>query len=155
MVAAYVFLFYTSQLFFKNSITSKLHNKSVHSIIYIVVLDALAYWLSLNISDIQLSNRVLHAFGGGFLAFFVCFRVAKDAKLPVNKFQFFVASSLIVISLGVANEIIEFFLQNYSNLHIVFAPTINDTWLDLVSNTVGAFIASVCFVPFIKSAKNV
>jgi hypothetical protein len=96
----------------------------------------------------EFSNRVLHAYGGGFMAFLVCFLVVRDSKLSLTKFQFFIFSFLIVAALGVANEILEFFLQNYAGM--IFSSHINDTWYDLMSNTIGSLIATVCFVPCIK-----
>ncbi len=54
----------------------------------------------------ELSNRVLHVFGGGFLAFLICFLAALDSRVRIRRFQFFLFSFLIVIALGVANEIL-------------------------------------------------
>ncbi|MBM3204789.1 hypothetical protein FJZ48_02295 [Candidatus Uhrbacteria bacterium] len=86
------------------------------------------------------------------MAYMVCFIAAKDSRVSISKFSFFVFSVLIVTGLGVANEIIEFIGQNY--FHYLFAPHINDTWLDLISNTVGIAVGSACFVPFANFRKN-
>ncbi len=82
------------------------------------------------------------------MAFMVCFLVVKDSKLPVTKFQFLIFSALIATALGVANELLEFFLQHYFGF--ISAASVTDTWLDLLSNTVGILLASICFVPFIS-----
>ena len=52
------------------------------------------------------------------------------------------------MSLGVANEIMEFILQNYAGF--TFSTSINDTWYDLTSNVVGSIISALCFLPFIQ-----
>jgi hypothetical protein len=117
----------------------------------IVALSFFGYFVAFAIQDQELSNRFLHAFGGGFLGFLTCFLAAKDSSVVINKFQFFIFSVLIVIALGVANEILEFLLQNY--VGIVFATSVNDTWLDLISNTIGIFIASAIFIPLVRNKK--
>lgn len=147
---AYLFLFFLYPLFFKN-IVSTVTWRSLYSVAYVIFLYIFISLISTNISDVDLSNRILHIFGGGFLSFFVCFLVVKDTGLRITKFRFFTFSFLIVVALGVGNEIFEYFLQNYSSLS--FAKTANDTWMDLISNCVGALIAAACFVPFIKFDK--
>lgn len=147
MCCAYAVLFFVFPLFFQNKMPI-LNPKSIYSIFYIILFSIVTYLVSGSIANPALSNRILHIFGGGFLAFLTCFLVAKDSKLQISKFQFFLFSFLIVIGLGVANEILEFFLQNY--LHYIFSQSVNDTWLDLMSNVAGAVIASICLVPFIK-----
>lgn len=144
-ISYFVLFFIFPELF--NQERRKIESSIFVSILLILLLSFLGYFITFNISDVELSNRFLHGFGGGFMAFLVCFFVVRDAKLKINKFQFFVLSILIVTSLGVANEILEFLLQNFAGFTI--AVTINDTWLDLVSNTVGSLLAAVCFVPFV------
>jgi hypothetical protein len=102
--------------------------------------------------SLELANRIQHAFGGGFLAFLTCFLVAKDMGRPITRFQFFVLSFLIVTALGVANEIFEFVMQDFFGFY--FAKHLNDTWLDLVSNTVGALTAALILVPLIRKGGN-
>ncbi len=144
---SYLVLYYIFPLFFNNFfIPFKL--KSLYSIGYIILFSFAVYTLSYAIPNQDVSNRILHVFGGGFLAFFTCFLIVKDSKLQIQKFQFFLFSFLIVVTLGVGNEIVEFILQNYFNF--ISAPTVNDTWLDLISNICGALIAAICFVPFVK-----
>lgn len=126
-----------------------LTQKSLVSIALIILFSIISLVITLMITDPWWSNRFLHAVGGGFLAFLVCFLAAKDAQVSISKFQFFIFSMLTVTSLGVVNEIAESFLQNYT--HFVFATEINDTWLDLISNTIGAFFAAICFVPLLKT----
>lgn len=125
---------------------------SMRSIVFITALTIVSYGVSISIQDAEVSNRVLHALGGGFVAYFVCFRVAKDARLQINQLQFFVFSALIVTAMGVGNEVAEFVLQNYTEL--VFADSINDTWLDLISNSVGILAAAVLCSPFLHSQRN-
>ena len=125
---------------------------SKKSLAYIVAFACVVFVVSAGISDMELSNRVLHVFGGGFLAFFICFLAARDSRVRIRRFQFFLFSFLIVIALGVANEILEFFLQNY--FHFGFTRNVNDTWLDLISNVAGALIASLCLLLFVPKSKT-
>ncbi len=95
--------------------------------------------------DFGIGNRFLHAIGGGFLAFLMYFLAARDSKINIAKFQFFVFGLLFVTSLGVAYELFEFLIQSTTG-HI-FSPTPIDTWLDLTSNTAGLLLAAAFFVP--------
>ncbi len=122
--------------------------RSVALIFFVALLVFIAMSL---VENRQIANRIEHAFGGGFLAFLVCYLVARDVGRPITRFQFFVLSFLVVTALGVANEILEFFAQNYWGFYV--AKTVNDTWLDLISNTVGAFIGAAIFVPILGARK--
>lgn len=62
------------------------------------------------------------------------------------------APHLIGTALGVANELFEFLLQ--STTHLVFSPTVTDTWLDLLSNTIGIGVAVSIFSAFIKTPRK-
>jgi hypothetical protein len=132
-------------MFFNNALP-KITSKSFVSIIFIAILSLAGYGIAYSMPDPIVANRFIHAFGGGFMAFLTCFLVIKDTKIKLNAFQFFVFSLLIVTALGVANEILEFFLQNYFGL--AFSDYINDTWLDLISNTIGSLVGAVCLMPF-------
>jgi hypothetical protein len=134
-------------IFFGQKVISP-RRKPFLSIIVIIGFSVLAYALSYSIQNIDLSDRVLHILGGGFAGFLVCFFAVRDSRISINKFQFFLFSALIVIALGVANELAEFVMQYYNVL--ISATTVEDTWLDLASNVVGIFIASACLVPFHK-----
>lgn len=130
---------------------SPVFSKTAHlAILKIGILSILVITGTYLIPHVTLANRLLHAVGGGLMAFYICYLVAKDNKLPITKFQFFVISFLTVTSLGVANELLEGILQNRTSLE--FAPTINDTWLDLASNTIGAMMGALWFVPLQKGS---
>jgi len=144
---SYFILHILFNLFFQGEFVA-IPARAPRSVLYIAILSVIAYAISFSISNVELSNRVLHAFGGGFVSFFVCYRVVNDAKTPITKFQFFIFSALVVIAMGVANEILEFFLQNYS--HFVFSRNPNDTWLDLISNTIGVLIGGFALTPFLR-----
>ncbi|MFZ2252730.1 MAG: hypothetical protein WAW13_00985 [Minisyncoccia bacterium] len=144
---SYFVLFFLIPELFNQERRRRIELSSIKSVVLILLLSFFGYFIAFNISDIELSNRFLHGFGGGFMAFLVCFLVVRDSKVRINKFQFLILSILIVTTLGVANEILEFLLQNFAGFTI--AVTINDTWLDLVSNTVGSLLAAACFVPFV------
>lgn len=147
MCVVYFILLQLFPIFFAQKITLQ-RRKPFLSLICIVIFSVLAYVASFSIQDIELSNRVLHIFGGAFLGFFVCFLATRDSRININKFQFFVFGALIVLALAIANELLEFVLQEYGIL--VSAINVNETWLDLASNVVGIILASIFLVPFHK-----
>jgi hypothetical protein len=118
----------------------------------IIAFSAMAYAMSYSLSDQEFSNRVLHIFGGGFAGFLTCFLAVRNSGVRIRKLQLFVVSVLIVLALGTAHELLEFFLQTYAG--IMSATTITDTWLDLTSNVVGMLLASACLVPFHKEVEQ-
>ena len=151
MCVIYFILLALFPLFFSQKITTS-RKKSFIPLVYIVIFSLLVYVVSFSIQNLDLSDRILHIFGGGFLGFFICFLAAKNSGVRITTFQFFLFSVLTVTTLGVANELLEFFLQTYFGY--ISAATVTDTWLDLASNTVGIILASICFVPFYKN-KNI
>ncbi len=146
-ITAYFVLLFLFPYFFKQSLP-KVTSRSVQSLAYIVLVTSFFFILSAVVPNEELGNRILHSMGGGFTAMLMCFYAARDSKVVITRVQFFVFSFLLVTALGVGNEIAEFFGQYYTSL--VFAPTINDTWLDLISNTVGILLGAAVFVPFFK-----
>jgi hypothetical protein len=104
--------------------------------------------LVVSVPDQTIGNRLLHALGGGFLSFLICYRVAVDTRVAMSSFQFLVFGALVVTALGVGNEILELFFAVY--LRADFQSDGYDTWLDLVSNTVGAGIGAAVFVPLLR-----
>jgi ABC-type Fe3+-siderophore transport system permease subunit len=147
LVAAYFGIAFLLSFFFTGKRPIFTRNSLV-SVGIIGILSAAGYVVAFTISDPEVGNRILHGFGGGFMALLVCFFVIKDTRLQINKFQFFVISFLLVTSLGVANEILEFFLEQH--LHLVFVPHIYDTWFDLMSNTVGVITGLLVCTPFVR-----
>ncbi len=147
LCATYFILLALFPIFFGQKITVS-RRKPWLSLALIVIVSLLAYTANFSIQNLWLANRILHIFGGGFAGFLACFLAARDSRIQITKFQFFVFSVLIVLALGTANELLEFFLQEYFGF--ISATTVTDTWLDLASNTVGIIIASICFVPFHK-----
>lgn len=147
LCAAYCGLFFLFPVFFGQPI-ARLPRRSLSSMALVLLLYALVLLVMIATPNVALGNRIIHMFGGGFLAFLVCVLAARDAGVAPGKFQFFVFSVLLVTALGVGNEIAEFVLQNYVLKAHLFANSINDTWLDLVSNTLGALVAGALFVPF-------
>jgi hypothetical protein len=145
------FIFYYLLFMFVSVSNEKFGKKTIYSLVGVFIASLIIYIIVFNISDLVLGNRLLHTFGGGFLGVLVCFLVVKDKKIDLTKLQFFVLSLLLVTFLGVLNEILECVLQNYFG--IISADSINDTWFDLISNTVGLLLAGIFFVPFINSKK--
>jgi hypothetical protein len=143
---AYFFLEHLFNLFFERHL-AHVSKRTIGSVITIILSSSVVYLITYLIPNADLSNRFLHMIGGGFLSVMVCFLVVKDSRIHISKFQFFIFSFFIVTALGVGNEIAEFFLQNYFG-HIA-STSINDTWLDLISNLMGILAGSICFTPFI------
>lgn len=146
--ATYVVLFFFFPKFFAQP-AQKLQRKSIHSIISIIAIGILVFFISYAIPDPALGNRFLHAIGGGFLAMLICFLAAWDSRVSLSRFQLISISFLISTFLGVGNEIAEFALQSITGFP--FTDSLTDTWLDLLSNTVGALLASVSLLPLIKN----
>lgn len=132
-------------LLFENRLP-KLYKWTFLSLAIILCGSLVSYLFVSLIPDAQIANWVLHGLGGGFLALMVCFLATRDFGIDLNRLQFFVLSMLVVGALGIANEILEFILQNYAE--ITFAVSVNDTWYDLISNTIGSFAAALFFTPF-------
>ena len=139
LCTAYFFLEHLFNLFFERHL-AHVSRRNIGSVVTIILSSLFVYFITYLIPDVELA-------GGGFLSVMVCFLVVKDSRIHISKFQFFVFSFFIVTALGVGNEIMEFILQNYFSL--VAATTINDTWLDLISNLMGILAGSICFTPFI------
>lgn len=148
LCVSYFILFFLFPYFFEGGSGAKLSYRSLISILIICAVSFVSCTIALSIHDKEIGNRVLHIFAGGFTAFLVCFLAVRDSGLKLRRFQFFLFSTLIVLALGVLNEVIESLLQYYFNIVSVKTPV--DTWLDLNSNIVGILIASICFVPFIN-----
>lgn len=127
-------------------------SKAFVSMFVIFVSSLCSYMIVSFIPHAQVANWVLHGLGGGFLAFLVCFLVVRDIVLPISRFQFFIVAMLLVGTLGITNEILEFLLQNYAGM--TFALSVNDTWYDLISNTMGALVAAFVLVPFFKTGQS-
>lgn len=72
----------------------------------------------------------------------------KDSTLSISRFQFLTLSMLLVTAMGVGNEILEFFLQNY--FYLISSQNPLDTWLDLISNTLGIITGALIFTPFLN-----
>lgn len=144
---SYFILAYLFALFFEKPLP-RFSRKSLYSLAAIFVASIITYLIVHPIPDPELANRVQHALGGGVLAVLTCYLIVRDTQLPLSRFQFFALSFLVATSLGVANELLESVLQNH--FHFVIAETVDDTWLDLWSNTIGAFLGVTYFVPFLK-----
>lgn len=144
---SYLFLYFFSPLFFERPV-SRPRGRMLGSLFLLSLLSVGIFFATDAVGDLELGNRLLHLFGGGFLAVCMCWLVVRDADLPMTPLQFVVLAGLTATALGVCNEILEYFLQHYSSLS--FAKTADDTWLDLISNLVGTVLGAVCFAPFIK-----
>jgi uncharacterized membrane protein YhaH (DUF805 family) len=126
-----------------------LSRRSLYSVLIIVGSSIATSFIASIIPDLALSNRFLHAIGGGFLAMLVCFLASMDSRVSISKFQLISISFLISAFLGVGNELAEFALQSITGFP--FTDSLIDTWLDLTSNTVGAALGVLCLAPLIKN----
>lgn len=130
---------YTATSFFLAKSFIKVSKKSLLTIFF---LSCFFYFISyFVIKDEILGNRFLHAFGGGFMAFFTTLLVLKDNKVVLSKRLLLILGFAIVLTFGLLNEVIELFLQNHTSY--LFAQSREDTLLDLTSNTIGFLILFV------------
>lgn len=111
------------------------------SIVIIAAISFAAYVISYHVSDPELSNRFLHALGGGAVAMIAVALSLHDAKLPLTRYQFLVISILVVTFLGVCNEYAEFFLQTHTPY--IYSANPLDTWRDLTSNLIGMLVVGI------------
>ncbi|MCX6715711.1 MAG: hypothetical protein NT077_01685 [Candidatus Taylorbacteria bacterium] len=147
---AYFLIYWLFSLFFTRSVVGITKN-TILSIAIIFVFSVVGYYITFLIPNLEFGNRILHTFVGGFLCTLICFLVVRDGGFNITKLQFFIFSLLIVTALGVLNEHIEYFLQTY--VRYLFYSNPKDTWLDLLSNTVGILIANTVFIPFVNKRK--
>lgn len=148
MGLAYLLLLQVYQYFFKG-VFYKYQIRNCWSLLIIVLSSFLINIIAVSVPDLELGNRLMHAFGGGFMVFMVCFFVVRDLKLSLHLFQYLLFGLLIVMSLGILNELLEFYLQIFRGR--IFATTVQDTWFDLLSNLIGCLIGMVIFTPFHRS----
>ena len=145
--AGYFLLFFLFPYFFNQSFPQASW-QSLKSILLIIFITFASFMISAAILDEEISNRVLHVFAGGLNLFIICYLAARDSRVKITKIQFVFFSILVVNFFGVANEVAEFFGHNY--LQLVFAPNINDTWLDLISNLFGSIVGVLVLSPFLN-----
>lgn len=145
-VVAYFILAALYSLFFDKRLPV-FHTKPMRSLIVIVLFGLIVFAVMSAATDPWLNNRIEHALGGGVFATLICFLAVRDTRPSLSRFQFFVFTALVVTSLGVLNELVEFFLQMHTTM--IFSPDALDTWLDLTSNTVGIAAALAIFTPFV------
>lgn len=151
LCASYFVILEIYALFF-NGAWMKPPASCVRSVGAIFVLVLAGYAVALVIPDLELGNRFLHSVVGGLLTFMICFLAVRDGGFRITRFQFVVMSALIVTALGVLNEHLEFFLQTY--VRVLFYSNPNDTWLDLISNSLGIIAGAIIFTPWLYKAKT-
>lgn len=148
----YAVLFFLFPLFFANRLARPTPRSAASlAMIFAALLAVFIVVGAIHDHDRVLANRVLHALGGGFLSFFICWLVVRDTRLVIGRFQFLLFSTLIVTTLGVGNEILEFFFAIY--LRVNFQSDGFDTWLDLISNAVGTGFGALVFAPLLRRFK--
>jgi len=147
LCVAYVPLAYGFAWFFEDRRVTLDPWRTLSSIAAIALVATAANVVTLQVSDWQLANRILHTFGGGFAAYLVCVLAARDIGLSIGRLRFFIVATLIVTAIGVANEHVELALQSFA--HLRFAASVSDTWLDLASNTAGIVLAAALFTQLV------
>jgi len=147
LCVAYYVIFKIFTVFFSAE-KARISIASIRSVVIILVISVLGYIITFKITDLELGNRVLHIVVGGFLVTLICFLVVKDGGFQINKLQFFIFSLFVVTAFGVFNEHIEYFLQTY--VRVLFYSNPRDTWLDLLSNSIGIISANIILLPFIN-----
>lgn len=87
------------------------------------------------------ANFFQHAVGGGFVTGLLTLSVLHSFKLRLSKLETVTIIIASVSVFGIANELLEFFLQSTTSLR--FANDAADTWRDLTANMSGAMLASL------------
>ena len=82
-----------------------LSRRSRYAVLIIVGSSIATSFIASIIPDLALSNRFLHAIGGGFMAMLVCFLASRDSRVSISKFQLISISFLVTTFLGVGNEL--------------------------------------------------
>ena len=103
-------------------------------------------WAVQLVPDTFWANRLQHAFGGGFMALVVYIFALRDSDISLRIFQAVIFGILIVTALGVGNELLELTLQTFTGVQ--FTHYLTDTWLDLLSNTVGVLAGAFLLFPW-------
>lgn len=150
-LVTYVVFFFLLPYFFTQR-RPAFGKQAAFSMLSILVLIFAIEIITAFIPDQEIGNRILHALGGGFVAFLICLFAARDTGLRISKTRFLIFSFLLVTGLGVANELLEFLLQNITQ--VIYSPTTTDTWLDLLSNTIGILLGAACFLPYVAPHKE-
>lgn len=128
-----------SSMFFAGALP-RFNLASLRSIAILAISIIAVFVVVLFIPDTEFGNRFQHAVGGGVLGVVLCYLVFRDQRIKATRFQFFAWSVLVVLALGVANELFEYVVQ--ANTNMTFANSIYDTWRDLASNSVGIALAA-------------
>lgn len=139
---AYIIFSYIFQYIFDGKFGKISHSFFVYFSIFLVYFCSLILAFCLPV-DVEMSNRIQHALGGGFTIVIVSYFAWKNIHSKNNLwiFVFPIMAILIGTLAGVLNEILEFFGQNYFGIE--FALDINDTWLDLIANSIGILLGAI------------
>ncbi|MBI5138281.1 MAG: hypothetical protein HZA95_00600 [Candidatus Vogelbacteria bacterium] len=149
MCAMYFVVYFVAPKFFEKTSAPLAWKHTLRSLVVILVTAFIAMYLVFATPSEWWGNRIQHALGGGFVATMVCYLAVKDSKIKLSYLQFIFATLMLVSLLGVGNEVVEYLAQHF--LDIISAATVDDTWLDLVSNLVGIAVGLICFTPFIRN----
>lgn len=118
--------------------------KTVRSLLIFLPLTLVFLLIANYLISGEFGNRIQHAIAGGFTAYMIYFLSVKDSGVKISPFQALVFGFLLISTLGVLNELLEFILQN--SIGIIFNNNDPlDTWKDLASNTFGILLAMLVF----------
>ena len=137
---AYPLITWSIQLFFRERKSTQL--SFIHASIIFAWLLVSIVWAQM-ISDIEISNRILHACGGGMAIVLITYCASRASRIVLSRFQFFCIAFAIASIFGICNELFESVLQWVYGMR--FALSVEDTWYDLWSNSIGALIAAWWF----------
>ena len=152
MCVMYFVVYFVAPKFFEKTSAPLTWKRTLPSILTIVALGFIAIYVVVSTPDPWISNRIEHALGGGFIATTMCYLAVRDSKIQLSYLQFFLITLMFVTMLGVGNEILEFICQHYYGY--ISSSSVEDTWLDLISNTLGIIAGLICFTPLIKRANK-
>lgn len=147
MSVSYIGLYYAFPFFVRDPLPRVTRRQGFVCLAFLAAAGILFY-LSTMVGDLWWGNRFLHAIGGGFLATIICAVAARDSRASLTYLQWLILTILIVIALGVANELTELALETITGE--IYAPTTTDTQLDLLSNLLGTLLGLVVTWPWLR-----
>ncbi len=128
-------------------------NNYVRTILVITLFSDgfLGYYLQLYLTS-NVFDKLQHAFGTYSFALFGYLLVAQRIKGPLPREVNFILVLCLGISMGAVYEILEFIVDNTTRPDPPGQPSLLDTDLDLIADSVGAAVAAVhaCSVKFIN-----
>ncbi len=141
-------------LFFEGEFRRVYNTKKIlQSLVVVFILSFALSSLTVFFPTSFWADRIQHAIGGAGVLMLTWYLALKAASISVSRPTFFVLGFLIVTTLGVGYELLEFLGEMTTSF--VFQTSQYDTWLDLLSNTVGALVSGAILMQLISEKEKI